>query len=77
MNEPTVRYEREDGIGILTFNRPQVMNAHDYAMKVEEQAAARAAMTDDETRVLIVTGAGRGFHAGEDVKQVFLGEFHI
>jgi enoyl-CoA hydratase/carnithine racemase len=74
MNEPTVRYEREDGIGILTFNRPQVMNAHDYAMKVEEQAAARAAMTDDETRVLIVTGAGRGFHAGEDVKQVFLGE---
>jgi enoyl-CoA hydratase/carnithine racemase len=70
----TVRYEKEDGIGILTFNRPEVMNAHNYAMKVEEQAVAEAALQDDEVRVLIVTGAGRGFHAGEDVKQVFLGE---
>jgi enoyl-CoA hydratase/carnithine racemase len=74
MNYDTVQYEKEDGIGILTFNRPEVMNAHDYHMKVEVQAVAEAAMNDDDVRVLIVTGAGRGFHAGEDVKQVFLGE---
>jgi enoyl-CoA hydratase/carnithine racemase len=74
MEYQTVRYEKEDGIGILTFNRPEVMNAHNYAMKVEEQAVAEAALSDDEVRVLIVTGAGRAFHAGEDVKQVFLGE---
>lgn len=70
----TVTYEKEDGIAILTFNRPQVMNAHNYAMKVEEQAATEEAMNDDDVRVLIVTGAGRGFHTGEDVKEVFLGD---
>jgi 2-(1,2-epoxy-1,2-dihydrophenyl)acetyl-CoA isomerase len=69
----TVRYEKEGGIAILTFNRPHVMNAHNYQMKLEEQAAAEEARDDDDVRVLIVTGAGRGFHAGEDVKQVFLG----
>lgn len=70
----SVKYEKQDGVGILTFNRPQVMNAHNYDMKIEEQAVAAEAMNDDSVRVLIVTGAGRGFHAGEDVKQVFLGE---
>jgi enoyl-CoA hydratase/carnithine racemase len=70
----SVRYEREDGIGILTFNRPDVMNAHNYAMKIEEQAIADHVREDDDVRVLIVTGAGRGFHAGEDVRQVFLGD---
>jgi enoyl-CoA hydratase/carnithine racemase len=74
MQFESVKYEKDDGIAVLTFNRPQVMNAHDYDMKVEEQAAADDAMNDDSVRVLIVTGAGRGFHAGEDVKQVFLGE---
>jgi enoyl-CoA hydratase/carnithine racemase len=74
MDYETVRFEKQDGIGILTFNRPEVMNAHDYRMKVEEQAVADAVLEDDEVQVLIVTGAGRGFHAGEDVRQVFLGE---
>src|SRR5581483_7602943 len=74
MTYSTVEYTKEDGIGILVFNRPEVMNAHNYAMKVEEQAVADEAMNDDDVRVLIVTGAGRGFHAGEDVKQVFLGD---
>lgn len=73
MEFETVRYEKKDGIGILTFNRPEVMNAHNYAMKVEEQAVADAVRDDDEVQVLIVTGEGRGFHSGEDVKQVFLG----
>ncbi len=74
MEYETIKYEKEDGIAILTFNRPQAMNAHNYDMKVEEQHATVDAMNDDDIRVLIVTGAGRGFHAGEDVKQVFLGE---
>lgn len=72
MTYETVRYEKSNGIGILTFNRPEVMNAHNYTMKVEEQAVADEAASDDEVRVLIITGEGRGFHSGEDVKQVFL-----
>ena len=73
MKYENVIYEKENGIAILTFNRPQAMNAHNYQMKVEMQAAAEEAKKDDEVKVLIVTGAGRGFHAGEDVKQVFIG----
>src|SRR5687768_3174427 len=49
------------------------MNAHNYAMKIEEQAVAEDALNDDSVRVLIMTGAGRGFHTGEDVKDVLLG----
>src|ERR1700728_4476349 len=64
----TVLLEKEDGIGILTFNRPEVLNAHNYKMRQEVQAASEAAKADDEIRVLIVTGAGRAFHAGDDAK---------
>lgn len=69
-----VKYEKEDGIGILTFNRPEVMNAHNYAMKVEAQIVTDRVLEDDDVRVLIITGAGRGFHTGEDVKDVLLGQ---
>jgi enoyl-CoA hydratase/carnithine racemase len=73
MNFETIRLEREDGIGILTFNRPEVMNAHNYQMRLEEQAATLEAQNDPEVRVLIVTGAGRAFHAGDDAKERFSG----
>lgn len=73
MSYETVKYEKVGRIGILTFDRPEVMNAHNYAMKVEEQAVADEVRDDDEVQVLVMTGAGRGFHTGEDVKQVFLG----
>jgi enoyl-CoA hydratase/carnithine racemase len=66
MTYETVKYEKSDGIGILTFNRPEVMNAHNYAMKIEEQAVADEVARDDDVRVLIITGEGRGFHSGED-----------
>jgi enoyl-CoA hydratase/carnithine racemase len=68
-----VRFEKEDGIGLLTLNRPEVMNAHNYEMKVELQTVAANAKNDDDVKVLIVTGAGRGFSAGEDVKQIQIG----
>jgi enoyl-CoA hydratase/carnithine racemase len=65
----TVLLEKDDdGIGVLTFNRPEVLNAHNYKMRQEVQAACEAAKADDEIRVLIVTGAGRAFHAGDDAK---------
>lgn len=72
MNYETIIYEKEKGIATLTFNRPQVMNAGNYQMGAEARAAIEAARDDDEVRVLIVTGAGRGFHAGDDVGEIFL-----
>jgi enoyl-CoA hydratase/carnithine racemase len=67
----TVRLDKDGPIATLTFNRPQVMNAHNYQMRDDVQAAADEARNDDHVRVLIVTGAGRGFHAGDDAKERF------
>ena len=74
MNYEAVIYEKEGGIATLTFNRPQVMNAGNFQLYRETRAAVEEARNDNEVRVLIVTGAGRGFHAGDDVKELFLGE---
>jgi 2-(1,2-epoxy-1,2-dihydrophenyl)acetyl-CoA isomerase len=68
----TIIYEKDGGIATLTFNRPQVLNAQNTQQATEMRAAVREASQDDAVRVLVVTGAGRGFHAGDDVKQVFL-----
>ena len=72
MNFETIIYEKEAGIAILTFNRPHVMNASDDQMSEEVRSAVEEAGNDDEVKTLIVTGAGRGFHAGEDVGRSFL-----
>jgi enoyl-CoA hydratase/carnithine racemase len=70
----TIIYEKELGIATLTFNRPHVLNATNYQMNAELRTAVEEARDDDEVRVLIITGAGRGFHAGDDVKEIFLAE---
>lgn len=74
MDYETIIYEKEQGMATLTFNRPHVMNAQNYQQVAETRAAVEQANADDDVRVLIVTGAGRGFHAGDDVKEIFLGE---
>lgn len=61
-----------DGVGTLTLNRPDRLNAVDAAMAREIIEAAKELLADDAVRVLVITGAGRAFSAGGDVK--FLGE---
>ncbi len=71
----TIIYEKEeDGIAILTFNRPEVMNAANWKMGEDQRDAMDEANEDDDVRVLIFTGAGRGFHSGDDVKGMFLSQ---
>jgi enoyl-CoA hydratase/carnithine racemase len=70
--DETIIYEKKEGIATLTFNRPEVMNAGNFQMMEESRRAIADAGADDDVRVLILTGAGRAFHAGDDVKQVFL-----
>ena len=74
MEYEAITYEKDNGIATLTFNRPHVMNAGNFQMIQESGHAMEDAAADGEVRVLIVTGAGRGFHAGDDVKEVFLGQ---
>ena len=62
-----VEYERIDNIVTLTLNRPDKLNAYTAVMGRELADAFRRADADDAIRVVIVTGAGRGFCAGADI----------
>ena len=67
MENNEVLYEVADGIATLTLNRPDKLNAWTRQMEVEYRAALAEAENDAEVRVIIVTGAGRGFCAGADM----------
>ena len=65
----TITYETpEEGIGVLTLNRPERLNAISWTMVEEIHACLSALEEDLGTRVLILTGAGRGFCSGTDLK---------
>jgi enoyl-CoA hydratase/carnithine racemase len=59
--------EVEDGIMQITLNRPEKLNAYTAIMGAELARAFDAADADDAVRVVLVTGAGRGFCAGADI----------
>jgi len=65
-----VIYETQDGIATITFNRPDRMNAMTLLMGGEIRAALQQASNDDAIRVIILTGAGRGFCAGADAARL-------
>lgn len=64
----TILAETENGIATLTLNRPEVRNAIDDAMRSELLATLDTLGRDPGVRALIVTGAGKGFCSGGDVK---------
>jgi len=63
----TILYDVADGIATITLNRPDRLNAFTTQMMVDMIAAFDASDADDDVRVVIVTGAGRGFCAGADL----------
>ena len=65
----TVTIERRGSVAIVTMNRPQVLNAFDQVLRCELLLAAREVNDDDTVRVVILTGAGRGFGAGADLAE--------
>lgn len=67
MNPSNILLQTEDGIATLTLNRPDNLNSLNMAIMDEIRAALRALAKDDGVKVLIVTGAGRGFCAGADL----------
>ena len=66
-------YEAADGIATITLNRPERLNAITLPMLTSLSRALRDADLDPQIRVVILTGAGRGFCAGLDIKDVASG----
>lgn len=65
--EQVVRYEIDDGVAVVTLNRPERLNAWTPEMEVAYFDALDAAAADESVRIVVVTGAGRGFCAGADM----------
>jgi enoyl-CoA hydratase/carnithine racemase len=65
---PVVDLVADDGVAFVTLNRPDRLNAWTGQMETEYRVAMAAAEADAAVRVIVVTGAGRGFCAGADAK---------
>lgn len=68
MRYEDVIFEKEEGIATVTLNRPDRLNAFSPQMRVSLFRIIEEVSDDDEVRVLIITGAGRGFCTGYDWK---------
>jgi 2-(1,2-epoxy-1,2-dihydrophenyl)acetyl-CoA isomerase len=72
MEYKTIITTREEHIGTLTLNRPDKLNALNDQMAVELIKAMTDFLQDTETRVIVITGAGRAFSAGADLQETLL-----
>ena len=64
----TILYQAENGIGRIIFNRPQAMNAITPTMLKELKTAVLEAGNDKDAKVIVLTGSGKAFCAGVDLK---------
>jgi 2-(1,2-epoxy-1,2-dihydrophenyl)acetyl-CoA isomerase len=64
-----VLYDVADGIATITLNRPDAMNALDLPTKEALKAAVLRAAEDDGVRVVVLTGSGRAFCVGQDLRE--------
>lgn len=64
-----VRYQVSDGVATITLHRPEAMNGLDIATKQALLTAVRAAEQDVSVRCVVLTGTGRAFCVGQDLKE--------
>jgi len=72
MGYDTLRHEQEGPIAVLTLARPDCLNAINHTLRDELRAFLDERLTDPDTRVIVLTGAGRGFCAGLDIRDPVL-----
>ena len=66
-----VLFEKKNHIGIITFNRPETLNALSSGFVHEIHEAVKQAEADDDVYVLVLTGTGRSFIAGADIDEMY------
>lgn len=67
MTYESIQFKLDNGIAVLTLNRPDKLNSFTQAMHLEVRDALAKLQADRTARVLVLTGAGRGFCAGQDL----------
>ena len=70
MDLQDLRYDRDGELAVVTLDRPDAHNAYSEAMVESLVRAIDVAEADDEVRCIVLTGAGRSFHAGGDLKRM-------
>lgn len=70
MSYETVRWEQRDGVGRIVLDRPEILNAWDTQLGLDLRAAVERA-ADESVRAVLVTGSGRAFSSGADLKAGF------
>ncbi|NND47887.1 MAG: hypothetical protein HKN55_09550 [Woeseiaceae bacterium] len=63
-----VSYEQQGAVAVITLNRPDSMNAFTAELSLQTQLALERGAADDDVRVIVLTGEGRCFSAGADLK---------
>ncbi len=71
MTDPTVIWRRADGVGWITLNRPDTLNAWTSEFGSDLAAILEGEAAQEAVRVVVITGAGRGFSSGADLKAGF------
>ena len=69
MSYETISLEIENKVATITINRPKMMNAFNEQLIWDMGTATDLVKNDDQIRVLVITGAGRGFSAGADLTE--------
>lgn len=67
-----LRLERDGALAVITLDRPEVLNAFDEALTSALALATSEVAADAAVRAVVITGAGRGFSAGQDLRDRFL-----
>jgi enoyl-CoA hydratase/carnithine racemase len=70
VSRPTLLEENRDGVLLLTLNRPARRNAFNDQQYDDLRAALAQAQDDEHTRVVVITGAGGAFSAGQDIDEM-------
>lgn len=68
MDFQTIRYLKSDAIATMVLNRPEVLNAMNKQLWLDLQSALADARQDMEIKVVVITGEGRAFSSGADLK---------
>jgi len=70
MNFQTILFSNENGVATITLNRPDVFNAFNEELSKDVNDALKLVGKDKSVRVLVITGAGKAFCSGQDLKDI-------